>query len=81
MHPSNVQRMFQAALARAGIATRATPHTLRHSFATHLPIAAVETEAVLEDKGYDSESNRAAIRGQGAQPCIPPKKNRLAKIE
>jgi transposase len=44
-------------------------------------IAGVETEAVLADKGYDSESNRAAIRGQGAQPCIPPKKNRLAKIE
>lgn len=44
-------------------------------------IAGIETNAVLADKGYDSESNRAAIREQGAEPCIPPKKNRLAKIE
>lgn len=43
-------------------------------------IAGVETDAVLADKGCDSESNRRAIRGQGAEPCIPPKKNRLAKI-
>ena len=44
-------------------------------------IAGIETKAVLADKGYDSESNRAAIRGQGAQPCIPGKKNRKEKIE
>ena len=45
------------------------------------PIAGVETEAVLADKGYDSESNRAAIRGQGAEPYIPEKKNRKETIE
>ena len=43
-------------------------------------IAGLETEAVLADKGYDSESNRAAIRGQGAEPCIPGKKNRKETI-
>ena len=44
----------------------------------HLPdlIAGLETDAVLADKGYDSDANRAAIRAQGAQPCIPPRKNR-----
>ncbi len=44
----------------------------------HLPalIAGVPTEAVLADKGYDSDANRAAIRAQGAEPCIPSRKNR-----
>ena len=44
-------------------------------------IAGVRTDAVLADKGYDSDANRAAIRSQGAVPCIPPRKNRVAVIE
>ena len=45
----------------------------------HLPelIAGVKTDAVLADKGYDSDANRKAIRVQGAEPCIPSRKNRL----
>lgn len=48
----------------------------------HLPglIAGVKTEAVLADKGYDSDANRSAIRAHGAQPCIPPRKNRTEAI-
>ena len=48
----------------------------------HLPglIAGVPTEAVLGDKGYDSDANRSAIRAQGAQPCIPGRKNRKELI-
>lgn len=44
-------------------------------------IAGQETDAVLADKGYDSDANREAIRTQGAEPCIPPRKNRTELIE
>ncbi len=43
-------------------------------------IAGVEVEAVLADKGYDSDANRAAIRRRAAVPCIPPRKNRKEPI-
>lgn len=43
-------------------------------------IAGVETGAVLADKGYDSDANRAAIAGQGAEPCIPPRRNRKEPV-
>ena len=43
-------------------------------------IAGVATAAVLADKGYDSDDNRAAIRDSGADPCIPPRKNRVVPI-
>jgi transposase len=48
----------------------------------HLPglIAGLETDAVLADKGYDSDANRAAIRAAGADPCIPPRKNRKEAV-
>jgi integrase len=41
-HPTAVQRAFHEAVIRSGIGKRATCHSLRHSFVTHL----------LED-GYD----------------------------
>lgn len=44
-------------------------------------IAGLKADAVLADKGYDSDANRDAIRAAGAEPCIPPRRNRTAVIE
>ena len=43
-------------------------------------IAGQETTAVIADKACDSNGNREAIRCAGAEPVIPPRKNRKERI-
>ena len=50
----DVRRILAGHIARAGMSSKTTPHTLRHTFATHLMQAGADIRAVQELLGHSS---------------------------
>jgi integrase/recombinase XerD len=54
MSVSSVQMTFKLARGQSGINSAATPHTLRHSYATHLLEEGISVRQISQYLGHES---------------------------